>query len=164
MNTDECRHEAQILEAFTTGVWTDELASHARDCPDCAELVEVDRALQAESRIAIEETGLPEAALIWRRFELESEQRRVSEATLPIRVLEKLAFTAGLVVALYVLVVSWPVLGTWLLGAGSSLKGSLGTLSLKSMPDLKGPAFMVLGLIGLLGVFLHGLYAQWAES
>lgn len=179
MTTDECRQEEKVLEAITTGVWTNELESHAVDCPDCAELVEVDLALQGEARIAMDDPGLPEAALIWRRFEFETEQRRLREATLPIRLLEKLAFGAGLLVALYGLVASWPVLGTWLLGAGSSLKGPLGAVSLSSlsssslssssilldaMPNLGASTLVLLCLTGFLGMVLHGLYTQWSET
>lgn len=158
MTTNECRHETWILEALAAGAWSAELQSHADECQSCGELVLVDRALQAEARLAAETTP-PDAEWIWRRFEIESGDRRLRAATLPIRLLERFTVAAGVLSALYALFVLWPSLGAWLAASGSSLAGSIG-----GTPDLGAPTLLLLAVGGFLCVFLHGLYQDWAET
>lgn len=160
MTNDECRHEEQVLEALATGAWNPELEAHEQDCPECAELAEIDRALQADARVAAGYSDPPDASLIWRRFELESGHLRARDATLPIRLLEKLAFGIALLAATYGLVHLAPSVGSWLFSTGSSLSDSFSLASGR----LGAPALLLLSVTGLLGILVHGLYAQWSEA
>ena len=158
MTIEECRHESAILEALATGVWTPASEAHLEDCPDCAELVEIDRALQSDARIASGYEGLPDGDLIWRRFELESVHLRAKEATLPIRLLEQLTFGLALLVAVYGLITLGPSIGGWLSSTGSSLTASFGGIA-----GLGPSALVLLGVTGLVGIFVQGLRAHWSE-
>lgn len=109
-----CEKEQRVM-AELRGDWPDvEVVRHARTCPVCSEVLLVAESLREESQLAVHElSGLPDAAVIWRRAQSVAREKALARATLPIRVARISTLVIAVLAAPWVLVKSgqlWPEL------------------------------------------------------
>ncbi len=155
-----CQRTEEVLAAARTGRPSDDLRDHARRCPACADALLVETLLGAESRAALAEAEarLPDAGRVWRRARLADRRREVARATLPIRVVQALAWGSGAVAAAAGAWQALPAAGRWL--------GRLGGLVEWRAPHLAahGEAGLAAAAGILLVAVLFGVYSEWAET
>jgi hypothetical protein len=114
MNKMECAREQAVVEAVTSGQWTEELRSHASNCEVCADVVEVVHALHSDYAVASHEARIPSAGLVWWRAELRARREAMQAAQRPMTLVQAFggACTAGVLIA--VLIQTRPWLMEWL--------------------------------------------------
>jgi hypothetical protein len=106
MKVVECPREAELLDAVLSDAWKRgcgvELEAHAENCPVCADLLEVTRALGSEHRVSITEARIPPASVVWWRAEWRLRQNAVRTASRPVSVAQALAAAScvGMIAAL----------------------------------------------------------------
>ena len=84
MSRTECVRETAVVEAVTSGNWTDELRSHAATCAVCADLAEVADALHGDYAVAAKDVQIPSAGLVWWRSELRVRREAIKAAERPM--------------------------------------------------------------------------------
>ena len=121
----ECRHEADVLAAVSTGRWPERvdatLRAHVETCALCRDLITVVAAFEAEmDQLPARETGaLPGAGLVWWRAQMRARQDAARLAVRPISVAQALAFagTVGVLGALFGATATWFQQGVHWFGA-----------------------------------------------
>lgn len=87
MKEHYCDKEQQVVAAICTNAHDAEILSHPRNCPACSEVLLVTESLREGMELTPHElSGLPEAALIWRKAQSVAREKALARATLPIRV------------------------------------------------------------------------------
>jgi hypothetical protein len=115
MSRTECVREVEVLEAVTSGNWTDELRSHAASCAVCTDVVEVADALHndyAHALLEAKDVHVPSAGLVWWRSELRARREAMKAAERPIT----LAHAFGGACAVGVLIAVLAQMSPWLKG------------------------------------------------
>jgi hypothetical protein len=103
MNRSYCDQEPEITAALQSGAWTSDLRAHASTCQICAEVMVVAGCLQHEAELTLTEHTLPNAALIWWKARLLSQNTALARATRPIALVRQFAYLAcGLIVVWFV--------------------------------------------------------------
>ncbi len=77
MSAGACPREPELLEALGRGFVGPELAAHAAECPDCADLHAVASAVLDDKARAVAEAPVPSSGTMWWRMRLR--QRREAE-------------------------------------------------------------------------------------
>ncbi len=103
MSDFSCDREQEVVAASRAGTLGPELLRHAATCLVCAEVVAVTKFLQNESRLE-SKLPLPDADFVWRKAQLRARREAVERATRPIRLFARLAYVAGGVVLLWLIV------------------------------------------------------------
>src|SRR5262252_1418897 len=102
----ECSREHEVFEAVSSGRWPEacnaDLRNHVMTCGVCKDIVSVAPALHDEHDLAIAETRVPSAGLVWWRAELRARQKAVHAAQRPLTLASSLGAAAatGVAVAL----------------------------------------------------------------
>ncbi len=160
MNEPLCERTDEVLVAFQTEAWSDALRDHAGRCPACADALLVETLLGAESRAALAEAAarLPDATVVWHRALADDRRREVERATLPIAVVQAVAWACGAAGAAVAAWQALPVAGRWL--------GHLGELVDWRAPHLAshGEAGLAAAAGVVLFAVLFGVYSEWAEG
>ena len=112
MSDLSCDREQEVIAALRSGALGPDVLRHSSTCSVCADVVAVTEFLQGEARLA-SQLPLPDASLIWRKAQLRSRREALATAIRPIQVFTTLAYVAGAVAALW-LVVSVAGLPAWL--------------------------------------------------
>jgi len=105
MNRPICEREDQTAAAIRSGLIGggtidggtigDEIATHARGCPICAEILLVGEFLHANADLADHErTLLPDPAILWQKTRRQATQQAVRRALRPIRFMKIIACVA----------------------------------------------------------------------
>jgi hypothetical protein len=95
MNRVFCEREDQTAAAIRSGAVHDEIASHARHCPACSDILLVSEFLREDCALADhEQTALPDPSHIWQKARLRSRQEAVRLAMRPIRFMKIIAIVA----------------------------------------------------------------------
>lgn len=155
-----CERTEEVLAAERRGILGDALREHALRCPACADALMVEALLGAESEAALAEAGsrLPDAGLAWNRARLAERRRKVERATLPIRLVQTVAWALGAVAAAVGAWQALPVVGRW--------TGHL--LELVAWRPVHPAAHGETGLAAAVGILLvavlFGVYSEWAEG
>jgi predicted anti-sigma-YlaC factor YlaD len=146
-----CPTEEQLLQAISTDElpkWTE----HIGGCSECQALIAVVEVIRYESHLAQGQARPPSTQ--WILFQAEMRKRRAAAATvtLPLKMVKRLAFLAGLVVIMVV----WYSVGSGV----TSWREGLSTGSNQPAPVLflaaaSVPAFFVMALV---------LRTLWAED
>ena len=109
MSTMECEREIEIVEAITCGRWpagtTEELQSHAENCPICSDVVRVALALTQQRADGLQMARVPTAGLVWWRAEMRARRDAVNRATRPLKIVEWTAMAC--VLAAIAVVLFW---------------------------------------------------------
>ncbi len=158
MNVSHCEKEQAILAAAQSGRWEDELHAHAAACPVCADVVLVAQFMQNLAEEAGAEAALPDAGRIWWKAQLLAKQAAVERATLPIAIVEKIAYACAALALAAGVVWTWPLMSNWLAQVRTAwtLVFSASTFS---------PHLLLLTSAGLfLFLLLSLLYTVWAEQ
>ncbi len=158
MNVSHCEKEQAILAAVQSGRWEDELHAHAAACLVCADVVLVARFMQNLAEEAGAEVALPDAGRIWWKAQRLAKQAAVERATLPIAIVEKIAYACAALALAGGVVWTWPLMSNWLAQVRTAwtLVFSASTFS---------PHLLLLTSTGLvLFLLLSLLYTVWAEQ
>ncbi len=101
MNSTECAREQDVVEAMTSGAWSEELRSHASGCKICSDVVEVVHALHCDYAAASQEARIPSAGLVWWRAELRARREAMHAAERPMTLVQAFggACAAGVLIA-----------------------------------------------------------------
>ena len=95
MNQAICEREDQTAAAVRTGTIDPEIASHARQCRACADIVLVTDFLREGVTLADHERlPMPDAGLIWRNAQSRATQEATRLALRPIRFMKIIAVVA----------------------------------------------------------------------
>jgi hypothetical protein len=87
MKEHYCDKEQQVVAALCANSCDIEILTHARNCPVCSEVVLVTESLREGTELTTHElSGLPDAAVIWRRAQAAAREKALARATLPIRI------------------------------------------------------------------------------
>ncbi len=154
-----CSHLDEVLEMGDRSSISESLSDHIESCPACASARSVDqfmrRAVQDQQNL----TQLPDPALIWWKGLNLAKESQVARATMPIRILERVALMVGAVGAASGLMLVWPAVRsgvvTWLSSMAAGVHTTAGA-SPVSQILLFGTA--------VLAVVAYGLFSQWAED
>jgi hypothetical protein len=106
--TRDCARALEVAAALAGGAFDGaegDLASHARECACCADLVLVMTEFRAERARARREAVVPSAGLVWWRAQLRRRQKAAQAAAAPITALHLL--TLGVVLALSAALAWW---------------------------------------------------------
>lgn len=105
----DCRHEADLVAAVTSGRWPSAvdltLREHVPSCPVCAEVLQVAEAMSALERETLADTRLPSAGQVWWRAQIRARHEAAAVAARPVMVAQAVGGAA--VVGLLAAVVSW---------------------------------------------------------
>lgn len=126
--TTECAFEGNVIDAVTTGSWTESLRAHVASCDDCAAAAEVGPWLSHFARLDEREHILPDPAILWLKAKLLGSNSAVERAALPIT---RLQIAAYLIIA-----AGWAAMLTWKSAA------------LQSWVNHLSPGHMILGVTG----------------
>lgn len=95
MNRAFCAREDETAAATRTGTIAPEIASHARQCAACAEILFVTEFFQEEASLRDhEQLTMPDAGLIWKNAQSRATQESVRLALRPIRFMKIIAVIA----------------------------------------------------------------------
>jgi hypothetical protein len=121
-----CENEQEVLEAIQSGRWPEgcdpSLHEHVAGCAVCAEVVLVAGALRQEAAVARGEVRLPEGGAVWWKAQLRARREAAERATLPIKIVEKVAGVSAAVALVWGLVWHWPRIQGLLNHFGSALR------------------------------------------
>ena len=169
MNSPQCDHEQEVLEAVQTGRWReqldDSLSMHVAHCPVCAEVVLVAQFLQQEDEFARVEAALPEAGLVWWKARLLARRAAAERAAQPIAIVESVA-GASTVLSLVALVIwQW----SWIHGWLTELSDLWNVCDLQLREFFVSPwnaqsYILMMSAGGLLLVMAFLVYSAWAEE
>jgi hypothetical protein len=126
--TTECPFEWNVVDAVTSGSWTESLRAHVATCADCAAIAEVAPWMTRFAGLDEREHILPDPAVLWFKAKLLRSSAAVVRAGLPIT---RLQIAAYLVIA-----AGWAAILTW---KSSALQAWVNHLS---------PGHMILGAAG----------------
>lgn len=105
----ECRHEADLVAAVTSGRWPtaagQALREHVDSCPVCADVLQVAQAMTAIEQETLADTRLPGAGQVWWRAQVRARHEAAALAARPVIVAQ--AVGAAAAVGLVAGVVSW---------------------------------------------------------
>jgi hypothetical protein len=90
----DCAREDDVLEAVAFGRWPDhaaELSAHVATCADCADLVDVMRALHDDREAACRDAPVPPAEMVWWRATIRRRADAARTASRPITVAQGVA-------------------------------------------------------------------------
>ncbi len=158
MSVSHCEKEQAILAAAQSGRWEDELHAHAAACPVCADVVLVAQFMQNLVEEAGAEAALPDAGRIWWKAQLLAKQAAVERATLPIAIVEKIAYACAALALAGGVVWTWPLMSNWLAQVRTAW-------TLVFSANAIQPYSLLLTSAGLfLFLLLSLLYTVWAEQ
>lgn len=157
--TRSCARTPEVLAA--RGSLSAELRRHLAACPACADAALAGSHLDALAADLAPRARLSDPGRLYWRARLRSraeEARRASErATWPIRVLDRLSWALGALVAVGLVARQWPRLAGW----ARELRGSLPEIAVGN-PSPEAVALAAGGL--LLALLLYAVYSVWAEE
>jgi len=159
-----CQRTDEVLAAARTGSWSDALRKHAARCPACGDALLVETLLAEEGRTALSEAEIrmPDAGVVWRRVRLaerrDDRRREVERATLPIAVVQRIAWACGAAGGAFAVWHSLPVLSRWFDGLGRFLEWRAPHIT-----DHGEAGLLAVAVLVLFGV-LFGVYSEWAEG
>lgn len=97
MTRATCEREDHTSAVVLSGTVNLEVASHARECPVCADILLVTEYLREdEALVPHERAATPEAGLIWQKAKVRATQEAVRVALRPIRFMKIVAIIAFL--------------------------------------------------------------------
>ena len=95
MNRAICEREDQTAAAVRSGIMDPEIASHARQCRVCADVLLVTELLREGGALTDhEQIPMPDAGLIWQNAQSRATQESMSLALRPIRFMKIIAVVA----------------------------------------------------------------------
>jgi hypothetical protein len=117
----ECRHEADLVAAVTSGRWpsaVDEaLRQHVGSCPVCAEVLQVSELMTAVEQETLADTRLPSPGQVWWRAQVRARHEAAAVAARPVLVAQAVGAAAALGLVAGVISWQWPAIaqaaGTW---------------------------------------------------
>lgn len=110
MKEHYCNKEQQVVAAVRANSGDVEILTHARNCPVCSEILLVTESLRDDTELTTHElSGLPDAAVIWRKAQSVAREKALARATLPIRIARICTLVVAVFAAPWVLVESGPL-------------------------------------------------------
>ncbi|MGA9980523.1 MAG: hypothetical protein WBQ08_18025 [Candidatus Sulfotelmatobacter sp.] len=110
MKEHYCEKEQQVVAALRANSHDVEILKHARNCPICSEVLLVTECLREDTEFAPHElSGLPDAAVIWRKAQAAAREKALARATLPIRIARICTLVVVVFAAPWVIVESSPL-------------------------------------------------------
>ena len=86
----ECRHEADLVAAVTSGRWPaavdQALREHVASCAVCADVLQVAEAMTALEQETLADTRLPAAGQVWWRAQVRARHEAAAVAARPVMV------------------------------------------------------------------------------
>lgn len=154
-----CSRTPEVLAQGRKNSAPDTLREHLETCAICTDALAAEQFMQAAERGLPQLNQLPDPTTIWWRSRLLAQQGKVARATMPIRILEQIAFAAGATGVATGVVLVWPSFrssaASWLSSLASGAQ-SAANASSASQVLLFGTA--------ILAMIAVGLYSQWAEE
>lgn len=108
-----CPQEDSVVKAARTGLWNELIREHLLKCSLCREVAAAAGLMRELANSSAEDGPLPQASLLWWKYELAQRYARSERAQRPIRVMEGLS--AGLL-----LLATWVAM-TWLTDSASGV-------------------------------------------
>lgn len=153
MTRTMCEQEDHTSAAVLWGTVNAEIATHARQCPVCADILLVSKLLREDHAVAPQEcAALPDAGTLWHKAGLRATQEALRVALRPIRFMKIIAIVAFLSSPWlrFLLPLGKEVLSSWTRNLDFSL-----SLAPRTWPAAPGQVAILLGFAGatiLLGV------------
>jgi hypothetical protein len=152
VKTVECHREDEVLEALTSGRWSerdeDDLRRHTSACEICSDLVVAVEAMLADREGASNGARIPSSAVMWWRAQMRARQEAAREASRPITVAQVIGSVITIVLAIALLNALSPWLLTWLHEARATVAGSV--------PQFEAPQMLAHGW--LLPALIVGMW------
>ena len=86
----ECRHEADLVAAVTSGRWPSAvdqaLRDHVASCPVCADVLQVAEVMTAIEQETLADTRLPSPGQVWWRAQVRARREAAAVAARPVMV------------------------------------------------------------------------------
>jgi hypothetical protein len=123
MNATTCVHEADLVEAVSSGAWPDacgtELRAHVNSCRACAELADVALAIRDDADALARNAHVPSAGAMWWKIATRRRREATDTAERPIAVAHWLAAAsvAGAAAAVAAMLTPWTAGATTALAA-----------------------------------------------
>ena len=118
----ECRHEADLVAAVTSGRWPSAvdqaLREHVASCPVCADVLQVAEVMAAIEQETLADTRLPSPGQVWWRSQVRARREAAAVAARPVLVAQAVGAAAalGLVAGVDLVAVAGDGAGSWHLG------------------------------------------------
>ena len=159
--TTECRFETNVIDAVTSGSWTESLRAHAASCADCAAAAEIAPWMTRFAGLDERQHILPDPAVLWLKAKLLQSSAAVERAGLPITRLQIAAYL--IIAAGWAAILTWKssALQVWInhLSPGHMILGAAGAEATTSLS-----ISVLIALIALasatVGVAMHTILAE----
>jgi hypothetical protein len=117
----ECRHEADLVAAVTSGRWPaavdQALREHVASCRVCADVLQVAEVMTAIEQETLADTRLPSPGQVWWRAQVRARREAAAVAARPVMVAQAVGAAAALGLVAGVISWKWPTIalaaGTW---------------------------------------------------
>ncbi len=141
-----CPRENSVVQAASSGLWSEELRVHVSKCEKCAEVEKVCWWMSDIAGSWSDSEPLPDPDRIWLRAQ-RAEQRRLRERALRPAIIAQEAVTVCLLLLLFArLVLKWPIIEKGIAGFLTSVPNTLVSFSVpvigRLMPYLKSPVLI----------------------
>ncbi|HEY6140563.1 MAG TPA: hypothetical protein VI670_22640 [Thermoanaerobaculia bacterium] len=105
MNDDTCPFEPNVIDAATSGQWSESLRTHVKSCADCGAAAEVAPWMIDFAKRDDREHILPDPSVLWLKARLLQSSAAVERASLPI--------TRVQIAGYLIIAAGWAALLTW---------------------------------------------------
>ena len=157
--TTNCARTREALAQSRDNSVPDTLREHIENCSICTDALATDRFMQLTQKGLPQLNQLPDPTTIWWRSRLLAQEGRLKRATMPIRILEHVAFVAGAAGIATGVALVWPSLRS----SAASLFSSLASGAQSAANASSASQALLFGTV-ILGMIALGLYTQWAEE
>jgi hypothetical protein len=158
-----CSRTPEVLARGRKSSNADSLREHLETCAICTDALAAEHFMQTAERGLPQLNQLPDPTTIWWRSRLLAQQGKVARATMPIRILEQIAFAAGATGVVTGVVLVWPSFRSSAASWMSSLVSGLAS-GTQSAANASSASQVLLFGTAILAMIAVGLYSQWAEE
>lgn len=159
--TTECRFELNVIDAVTSGSWTESLRAHVAACADCAAAAEIAPWMTRFAGLDERQHILPDPAVLWLKAKLLQSSAAVERAGLPITRLQIAAYL--IIAAGWAAILTWKssALQAWInhLSPGHMILGAAGAETTASL-SLSVLVAVVILASATVGVAMHTILAE----
>jgi hypothetical protein len=151
MKSTVCIHEKSVLEAASSGQWSEPLRDHFAGCALCQEGLQVANWMREFAAAADQAHQLPDPRLIWLKTRLAQRQVAAAQVLRPLEVFHHVTYVVVSVLLVACLVMKWSSIEAWLTHLNASWVALSGASGLASLFVLL--AGLTLGLLSFAAIF-----------
>lgn len=157
--TTTCARTREALAQSRDNSAPDILREHIETCSICTDALATERFMQMAEQGLPQLNQLPDPTTIWWRSRLLAQEGKLKRVTMPIQILERVAFVAGAAGIATGVALVWPSLRS----SSASWFSSLASGAQSATNASSASQALLFGTV-ILGMIALGLYTQWAEE